>query len=297
MHSMMRSICCIVVFICCFQLSALAGNGKPAHRIFIDTDGALDDFRAINMLLAGKDFIVSGITCSQGTLPAGGSFQKVSSLLSFYRQEEIPVGRGKSIAAKLPAWSSFAQNIAWADAAGTLMMKDALQILEEGVGRSKEPVTLLALGSLNTYSQWLKNTKHDHGKIAQIVWYNEPDLHTQFNYLLDTTAYNEIRNMKIPLVIVSKGPGQLTAGATYVARLKQLNNVYAKRITDVLENPAVKEKIQEGHSQLWDDLVPLYLAHPGLFHVFNRNGITHAVLRQDVAAGIIYDCIARIFGG
>ena len=284
----------LILFIISFQISAMADNDKPAYNVFIDTDGALDDFRAINMFLAGKDFNVLGITGSQGTLTADNSFQKVNSLISFYRHEGIPVGMSKSLSSDLPSWSTFAQNISWSDIEGTLSPQDAIQLLENGVAGSKDKVTLVALGSLNTYAQWIKNTKQDIAKIEQIVWYNEPDLATQFNYLLDKKAYEEILKSKVPLVVVSKGQRQLNTDIQYTDHLKPLRVVYVKRVMEVLNSKSVKDKILEGHSQLWDDLVPLYLSHPDLFAISEKSNYTNAVLNQDIPAANIFADVAQI---
>jgi pyrimidine-specific ribonucleoside hydrolase len=41
---------------------------KPSHYVIIDTDGGIDDMRAITMLLASPDVRVLGITVSGGAL-------------------------------------------------------------------------------------------------------------------------------------------------------------------------------------------------------------------------------------
>lgn len=273
----------------------MADSDKPAYNVFIDTDGSFDDFRAINMFLAGKDFNILGIGCSQGTLSAGNCFQKVTSLLNAYYHEGIRVGIGKNSNAKLPPWNAFAAGIRWGSKEGQTSGPDAFQLLEKTVAGSKEKITFAALGSLFTYANWIKNTKQDLKKIEQIVWYCEPDLEKEFNYLLDKSAYNEILKSEIPLVVVSKGKRTLLADQNYSRQLQSSKVIYAKHIYEVLNNKSVLETALQGHSQLWDDLVPLYLSHPDLFNVTKKAGYNSVMLEQDISLEAIVTDMVQIF--
>jgi hypothetical protein len=64
---------------------------KPNHYVIIDTDGGIDDFRAIVMLLASADIRVLGITTSNGVIDAKEAFKKVKSLMVDLHHEGIPV--------------------------------------------------------------------------------------------------------------------------------------------------------------------------------------------------------------
>lgn len=292
---MVRVICLFILFTFCLQINVLADSDKPAYNLFVDTDGSLDDFRAINMFLAGKDFNVLGVSCSQGTLKADDCFQKVASLLNFYHHEGIPAGIGNNTKAKLPPWNAFAASIQWGIAEGEIKKQDADQLLEKVLSHSEEQVTLVALGSLTTYAQLIRNTKQNLTKIGQIVWYGEPDLEKEFNYLLDKNAYHEIIKSGIPLVIVSKGKRELHVDQNYSRYLQSSKVVYAKRIYKTLNEKYILEKTLQGHSQLWDDLVPLYLSHPDLFKTTKNDRFANAILKQDVADEAIYVDILQIF--
>ena len=57
-----------LIIMICSHLSAHSGKSK--YHVIIDTDGALDDMRALSMFLSGNDIRVLAITCSQGTFPS-----------------------------------------------------------------------------------------------------------------------------------------------------------------------------------------------------------------------------------
>jgi len=292
---MYKFICSFFLFIFSSQINAIADSDKAVYNVFIDTDGSLDDFRAINMFLAGKDFSIRGIGCSQGTLRPEDCFQKVTSLLNTYYHEGIPVGLGENTGAKLPAWSAFAEGVHWGSRSGQISGNGAFDILERTVFDSKEKVSLVALGSLFTFAHWIKNTKQDYKKIEKIVWYCEPDFESEFNYLLDKSAYHEVLRSKIPLVVISKGKRSLLADQRYIRQLESLNIVYAKRTVEVMNSKPVLEKVRQGHAQLWDDLVPLYLSHPDLFTPIQKAGYLNVIVKQEISDATIFADIVQIF--
>ncbi len=115
---------------------AFAHSGKPKYHVIIDTDGAIDDMRAISMFLSGNDIRVLAISCSQGTLLPDTVFVKVNSLLSAFHHEGIPVGISKKVNFELPAWTPFAQDIRWGNAINTQNLnfnKKSIEILNNTI--------------------------------------------------------------------------------------------------------------------------------------------------------------------
>ena len=106
----------VALLLVCFVFNAFlsAHSGKPKYHIIIDTDGAIDDMRAISMFLAQNDTRVLAITCSQGTLAPESIFEKVHHLLSAFHHEGIPVGLDKKLDKDLPPWAAYTQKIKWA---------------------------------------------------------------------------------------------------------------------------------------------------------------------------------------
>ena len=74
------------------SISLFSHPWKPNHYVIIDTDGGIDDMRAITMLLASPDVRVLALTVSPGALSAGNAYIKVKSLLNSFYHEGIPVG-------------------------------------------------------------------------------------------------------------------------------------------------------------------------------------------------------------
>ena len=67
---------------------------KLNHTIIIDTDGAIDDMRAISYLLARPEITIKAILLSDGSLPPVESAEKVASLLNEFNNDSIPLACG-----------------------------------------------------------------------------------------------------------------------------------------------------------------------------------------------------------
>jgi len=87
---MKRTIITFILLLFVFTLHS--HPWKPSHYVIIDTDGGIDDMRAITMLLASPDVRILGITTSGGALSAQNAYVKVKSLLNSLYHEGIPVG-------------------------------------------------------------------------------------------------------------------------------------------------------------------------------------------------------------
>ena len=141
----------LVSFVCNAFVSA--HSGKPKYHVIIDTDGAIDDMRAISMFLAQNDARVLAITCSQGTLAPDSIFVKVHQLLAAYHHEGIPVGLDKRLNKDLPPWSAYTQKIKWAsdERETPVSPKVSSEELISSVFKDcPEKITLVALETLKT---------------------------------------------------------------------------------------------------------------------------------------------------
>ena len=274
--------------------ATFAHSGKPKYHVIIDTDGAIDDMRAISMLLSGNDIRVLAITCSQGTLLPDAVYMKVHSLLSAFHHEGIPVGISEKTDFELPAWTSFAQNIQW----GNVIhgeepdhKKSSIEILNSAIENYGDKVTLIALGSLKTYSDWLKTNKSVAGKIDRIIWYNNHNIKEGFNYSVSPESYEYIKRSGISLEIVANNTDDLIVNREYLDLVGSAGSVYASQIEDVHSQPPAVEKINESHLHLWDDLVPLYLTVPFLFDVETEQNTKFLSLHRQTPPGIVYEII------
>lgn len=277
--------------------NAFAHSGKPKFHVIIDTDGAIDDMRAISMLLSGNDIRVLAVTCSQGTLLPETVFVKVNSLLSAFHHEGIPVGISEEINFELPAWTSFAQDIRWANEINIQNLspnRKSIELLSNTIENYQNKVTLIALGSLKTYANWLKANRNVAEKIERIIWYNNHNIKDGFNYKVSPESYDYIKQSGILLDVVASNTDDLIVNQDYLNHIHSANSIYASQIDDMHSQASVVEKINDKHLHLWDDIVPLYLTVPILFDIETKHNIKFASINQQMPPGFVYETIGKL---
>ena len=89
---------------------------KARYHVIVDTDGGIDDFRAICMMLASPEIEIIAISTVDGILSAEETANRIRSLLKEFRHEGIPVGIGGASPASYPDASTLIlENIALED--------------------------------------------------------------------------------------------------------------------------------------------------------------------------------------
>ena len=204
---------------------SFAHSGKPRYHVIIDTDGAVDDLRALTTLLACNDVRVLGIIGSQGTLSADSTCSKVGQLLARFHHEGIPVGKGRNTDHPLPFWSAYAGSVSWGDEAfrQDKGLPDALQLLNQITKDYSQKITLIALGALTNYSDWLKEYPEKQDGIDRLIWYGNRDLDSEFNYQADPDAYQNLLSLNINLQVVTNNRKGLVWDQEMIRRLDNSN--------------------------------------------------------------------------
>lgn len=267
----------LVSLIFLLQISlVLAHPWKPRHFVVIDTDGGIDDFRAITMMLASPDVRVLGITITPGVLPASDIFNKVSSMLKQYHHEGIPVGINEVPEIK-PANFEMAARFDWGNEPGTDFSKaeNSTKILDYVYSHSRDSIHFICLGSLNIITRAEKQIKDFESKTAQIIWScSDVNEKNSFNYNLDRDAYKYVSKLSVPLKIINgKTLRKEIFSDEFANDLKTLNTVYADEISRSLSLP---------HKIYYDELIPLWIHFPSIFEETTTGKIFLAGLKASV---------------
>lgn len=283
---------------------AHAHSGNPAYHVIIDTDGALDDMRAITMLLSCNDVRVLAITCSDGTLRADSTVVKVKELLSTFHHEGIPVGISKGTGTALPAWSSFVQSVQWGkDQEGDDDLRiripgfpviDAIELMDRVTDGYRQKITLVALGSLTTFARWMDTAPGKQEKTDRIIWYNASPLEEGFNYQCDPEGFDFLVQTGIDMHIVSGPSGGLPVSAEYIDLMENSASPYAQHIARIHKRAGINEKVSQQQLYLWDDLVPLYLTVPVLFDVQHEQQVSFVTPVANLSPPLIYGVIREL---
>jgi len=291
--------------LCFFLIQYLYLSASPLHThhkhsIIIDTDCAIDDMRAISLLLSLPNITIKAIMVSDGSLSPKEGAIKVKSLLHEFHCDTIPVMPGKELKDINPAWREFNRQLNWGKmkqhSDNYLILNDIANV----INTSSEQVSFLCLGPLTNVAQLIKNNSKIIDNIEDIIWYNESVNPLKgFNYECDKGAAEIIFNSSIKINIISNlGNNKAVFDTIFFNNCVNSETLLAKNLVEVHKQPQVYEKLKENHFKLWDELAVLFLTNPELFSIepmqnnknirFNVGYSTEAVKEalKDMISGI-----------
>jgi inosine-uridine nucleoside N-ribohydrolase/formylmethanofuran dehydrogenase subunit E len=269
---------------------------RPSHYVIVDTDGGIDDMKAITMLLASPDVRVLAITVSPGALSAENAYIKVKSLLNSFYHEGIPVGINRGVNYKSQNFPAALQS-KWGDESN--LVPDAapehLKIISEILTAEKTKIRFVCLGGMSTAYSALRSIPSFGGQVRDIIWSASGADDTKgFNYNIDINASVRMLKQEIPVKIVSSV--EPDRGVLYdsemVNSIGTLDGVYAKKLSDFFNSDITKTHTFAFSGT--DDLVPVFIHYPELF--LNKTAYTVSeCLPSDIKG--IKESIIRILKG
>jgi len=193
-----------LIFLILFAEVLNAHPWKPSHYVIIDTDGVIDDIKAISMFLASHDVRVLAITVSPGVLSAEKAYIKVRSLLDSYHHEGLQVGINRTGSYK-PTGSSFAAEIIWGNESGIDITKapDVLPLIKDVLSNESTKISFISLGGLTTASMAIRDLPLFREQVKDIIWSADgAEDKKGFNYNIDKIASVAVLKQEIPVKIV-----------------------------------------------------------------------------------------------
>ncbi len=240
---------------------------KPNHYVIVDTDGGVDDMKAITMLLASPDVRVLAIIVSPGALSAQKAYIKVKSLLNSYYHEGIPVGINRESNFKSPEFSVALQTI-WGDEKDIVPedAPDYLSVISYILSAEKSKISFISMGSLSTARMALQNIPSLKGRIKDFIWSADGESDTQgFNYTIDKTSSESMLKQEVPVKIVrrfSQDNGKFYTD-DLIGSISKINTPYAEKLTHVFGSEPAKS--HDFTFSGTDDMIPVFLHYPELF--------------------------------
>jgi len=240
---------------------------KPSHYVIVDTDGGIDDIRAISMLLASPDVRILAITVSPGVLSADNTYIKVRSLLNSYFHEGIPVGINRAAVFKSPEFQ-VASESKWGDENG-INPKDAPDIIPLITGiisAEKTKISFICLGSMSTASEALRNIPEFRRQVKDFIWSADgTDDKAGFNYNIDKKASVSMLKQELPVKIVRNFNFNNTDfyNNELLSSIDSVKTVYARKISAFFSSSSAKS--HKFSYAATDEMAALFLHYPELF--------------------------------
>lgn len=248
-------------FIIVFPVS-LYSHKRAHYNIIIDTDGGIDDFRAISLFMASHEFNINAITSVDGVLETYQTSFYIEKLLKNFYHEGIPIGKGKSYNA-----SDKYRNHAlpyWENVFGKAEKKEffnAVELINFCLLNSKKPSIIIALGPLTNIENLLKKYPENFQKIEMILWYADYSSITKisgYNYEQNKQAFDFLYNNHAPIKIISGT--NLKYENNFIELCKEIDSPYADLMVKFFDTDT-----KLNNFYYWDELTALYLLFPSIF--------------------------------
>jgi inosine-uridine nucleoside N-ribohydrolase/formylmethanofuran dehydrogenase subunit E len=243
---------------------------KLNHTIIIDTDGAIDDMRAISYLLARPEITIKAILLSDGSLTPVEGAEKVASLLHDFNNDSIPLACGAILKGINPPWRQFNRQINWGNEPVKLISAlNAVDCLSGYLKKGGEKIILVCLGPLTNIAQTIVRNPELLAGAERVIWYNESVKPLKgFNYECDRESAEMVFKSGLRIDVISnlRKSDALFDSSMYKV-CGQSKTKLATALYNVHCQTTVLKKLQQNHFRLSDDLVALYLMSPELFSI------------------------------
>ena len=242
-------------------------------QAIVDTDAALDDLRALTMLLNSQVVDVRLVTTSDGVLAPERGALHVHKLLVRLNQG-TPIASGKPLSKSSPEWRDWNRDINWPDNTNESTQdpeigEQASQSIVQALREADNPVLLICLGPLSNVAKAIDRLPHPEKEISRIVYFGGPPDSERpgWNTERDPKAARKVFASDIFISCIHPTPqGVPTVTPKLIRGLDSIDSQASNVLTALHQGNEVQRLIQDNHLRMWDDLLSLYLAFPAIFH-------------------------------
>lgn len=240
--------------------------------VLVDTDMALDDMRALTILLNSHMADIRLIVTSDGVVSPHKGARNLARLLNLMGRNEIPAAAGRELGKPAPPWRNLSENAIKPFKEEASLEKDLrdeaareiVRILSGLEGRS----VYLCLGPLTNLAGALNLAPGIANKISRLIYYggHPDDPHPGWNTERDPDAARVVFQSGLTVNAMHMPHDKLLPfDAEMCRRISEMESEAAKAVTKIHSMPEVKNKMLKGHFQIWDEMAVIYLNRPSLF--------------------------------
>jgi inosine-uridine nucleoside N-ribohydrolase len=261
-----------MLFLAASLTTMLAPTARAAKPVILDTDigDDIDDTWALAMLLRSPDLDLRLVTTTYGKAEYRAKI--IARLLTVAGRTDVPVGLGEGGRGGTGGQQPWVKDYQLADYPGKVH-QDGVAAMIDVIEHSREPVTVIAIGPLNTVAAALKRRPEIAGKALFVgmdgsvrMGYGGKKPDAEWNVKANVAAAQTV--LSAPWRGISITPLD-TCGRINLSgdRFAKLIGSHDALVQAVLENYRIwshKERIEQlKSSSTLFDTVAIYLAYPG----------------------------------
>ena len=267
------------LFLLLFSIPAGAHVGRHM-AVIVDTDTALDDIRALGLLLQSEDVDILAVVTSDGACAPGPGARNVRAVLRALGRAYIPVAPGRRLDLPSPAWRAMSESLGWSDLVtgwksgeavnrpeGTAEPDSSLELIQRVLRETTTDVTYLCLGPMTNLAAALL-ADSSVGERISVVYYSgsmpaaEPK---SWNTARDVPAAEAVFESRLPVLSFQVTEEDLlTFDASLWTAVCDLQTPVAELLCRLHVHEDVQPLVRSGHFRCWDEMVVLGLLVPGI---------------------------------
>lgn len=258
--------CAVLLGLC---LTGPARAHEETVPAIVDTDMALDDARALALLLGAPEVRVRAILTSDGACPPEVGATNVLRLLHELGRGHIPVASGRGLGGPAPAWAERSVTLGWSDLPLPPQpeVRSVSTVLDAVLNGSSDPLTWFCLGPMSNLADLLRRDPSVTNRIGRVYFCGTPPE-------VEPAGWNTARDLDAARCVFASGleivAAQLPAGqelvfdADLLRAVSELDVPPASLIARLHADARVRQLVNEGHFRAWDESVVLLFHEPWL---------------------------------
>ncbi|MCD6297212.1 MAG: nucleoside hydrolase, partial [Deltaproteobacteria bacterium] len=260
---------CVLLFFCFITHFAYAHTYRVS--VLVDTDMALDDIRAVVMLLNSDMVDIPLMVTSDGGASPQAGVRNLRMLLSYFKREGAKIAKGRVLGKPAPPWRTISENVKWPE---PVKLPDkisaerpaAAEIVETLRSRD-QAILYLCLGPLTNLADALRLNPAIKNMISRLIYYGSPPEAAlpDWNTSRDLNAARIVFGSGLRIYYMSLPKEKLLCFDKRLFRqIESMDTAAARLVTKIHRTPDIQRLLSENHFCVWDEMAVIYLNRPSL---------------------------------
>jgi pyrimidine-specific ribonucleoside hydrolase len=301
MKRLVRIVISILFLLIVFETQTRAH--ETSLPVIVDTDMALDDIRAIVMLLNSETAQIPLIVTSDGVRSPQEGVANLYAILDYFNRRNIKVAPGKELDKPDPEFRTWIEEIRVPLSPSGLRKNFAESTAAEEIakvmGSTQDPFLYLCLGPLTNLAEALQIDPELKTRISSLIYFgaHPDDGYPGWNTLRDPDAARLVLDSGIRVYAMGLHEDHLASFNTELyERMRELNTPASNLLIKIHEAPEIEKLRLQDHFYVWDEMTVIYMHNPSLF-TFSVSADGGKVMRlAEIDREEIYDAYLRALG-
>jgi len=283
-------------------LSPFAHTHTDKVSVVIDTDMALDDIRALAMVLNSDWIDVPLIVCSDGSVSPQIGYRNLRILLEYFEKKDTDIVAGRTLGKPAPPWRSWSETLNWPESSTitieTTKIPSATDAILKTLNRSTEQVIYLCLGPLTNLADAIRQDPTVKEKISRVIFYGTPPgaLDPDWNYTRDSESADLVfkSGLNIHSLHIAQKKKSLMFDQNLYDRIKTMQTRAARIVTFLHDTPVITKLLEDGHFRVWDEITTIYLNYPSLFELAPEEESARVMVLEDFRTDLVEQAYLKL---